>query len=69
MRLFGEFMSGSMISLAMSHGGGGMGVGRKVVEFCDSIVRALWHRFSPYKEDVADQGAIWFLRKVRHIQH
>jgi len=69
MRLLGEFMSGSMISLAMSDGGRGMGMGREVVEFCDSIVRALWHRLSPYKEDVASQGAIWFCVKRAYIQH
>jgi hypothetical protein len=32
-----------MISLAVGDGGGRVGVGRKVVEFCGSIVRALWH--------------------------
>jgi len=63
MRLLGEFMSGSMISLAMSDGSRGMGVGGEVVEFCDSIVRALWHRLSPYKEGVAIKGAIWFCAK------
>jgi hypothetical protein len=36
-----------MISLAVSRGGHGMGVGRKVMEFCGSIVRALWHGNSP----------------------
>jgi hypothetical protein len=35
-------MSGEMISFAVSGGGGNVGVGRKVVKFCGSIVRALW---------------------------
>jgi hypothetical protein len=41
MRLLGEFVSGSMICLAVRHGGGGVGVGGQVVELCESIVRAL----------------------------
>ena len=36
-----------MISLAVSRGGRGVGVGRKVMEFCGSIVRALWHDVFP----------------------
>ena len=36
-----------MISLAVSCGGRGVGMGRKVMEFCCSIVRALWHDVSP----------------------
>jgi hypothetical protein len=32
-----------MISFAVRGGGGCVGVGRKVVEFCDSIMWALWH--------------------------
>jgi hypothetical protein len=40
--LSGQFMSGEMISFAVSGGGGHVGVGRKVVKFCGSIVRALW---------------------------
>jgi hypothetical protein len=32
-----------MIPLAVGDGSGGVGVGRKVMELCDSIVRALWH--------------------------
>jgi hypothetical protein len=31
----------------VSRGGRGVGVGRKVMEFCGSIVRALWHGVSP----------------------
>jgi hypothetical protein len=41
-RLSGEFMSGKMISFAMSGGGGNVGLGRRVVKFCGSIVSALW---------------------------
>jgi hypothetical protein len=40
--LSGQFMSGEMISFAVSGGGGNVGVGRKVVKFCGSIVSALW---------------------------
>jgi hypothetical protein len=32
-----------MIPLAVGDGSGGVGVGRKVMELCDSIVRDLWH--------------------------
>jgi hypothetical protein len=41
-RLSGQFVSGEMISFAMSGGGGSMSVGRKIVKFCGSIVSALW---------------------------
>jgi hypothetical protein len=41
--LFGQFVSGQMISFAMGYGGGFMGVGRKVVQFCGLIVSTLWH--------------------------
>lgn len=41
--LLAEFVSGQVISLAVSDGSGGVGVGRKVMEFCNSIVRALGH--------------------------
>src|ERR1700686_4901246 len=36
-----------MISLAVSCGGRSVGMGSKVMEFCGSIVRALWHDLSP----------------------
>jgi hypothetical protein len=36
-----------MVSLAVSCGGRGVGMGSKVMEFCGSIVRALWHDLSP----------------------
>ncbi len=36
-------MSGQVISFAMSDRGGSVGVGGEVVEFCESIVRALGH--------------------------
>jgi hypothetical protein len=45
-RLFAEFVSGEMISLAVSGRGCSVGVGRKVMEFCGSIVHALWHDVS-----------------------
>jgi hypothetical protein len=45
--LSGQFMSREMISFAVSGGGGKMGVGRKVVKFCGSIVSALWQCVPP----------------------
>ena len=39
--LSGEFMSGEMVSFAVSGGGGNVGVRRKVVKFCGSIVSTL----------------------------
>jgi hypothetical protein len=42
-RLFGQFVSGEMVSFSVSGCGGTVGVGRKVMKFRDSIVRALWH--------------------------
>ena len=42
MRLSGQFVSGEMISFAVSGGGGSMSVGRKIMKFCGSIVNALW---------------------------
>jgi len=38
-RLFAEFMGGQMIPLAVGDGGVGVGMGRKVMELCDSSVR------------------------------
>ena len=43
MRLLGKFVSGQVISFAVSSGRSGMGVGRKVVKFCGAVVCALWH--------------------------
>jgi hypothetical protein len=51
-RLFAEFVSRQMIPLAVSRGGRGVGVGREVMEFCSSIVRALWHGVPPAILDV-----------------
>jgi hypothetical protein len=45
--LLGEFVSGEMVSLAMSGGGGVVGVSRKVMKFCSSIMRALRHLVLP----------------------
>ena len=43
MSLYGQFVSGEMISFAVSGGGGGsMSAGRKIMKFCGSIVNALW---------------------------
>jgi hypothetical protein len=42
-RLFGEFVRGQVISLTVRDSSGGVGVGRQVMKFCDSIVRTLWH--------------------------
>jgi hypothetical protein len=42
-RLLAEFVRGEVISLAVGHGCGGVGVGRKVVVLRGSIMRALWH--------------------------
>ena len=39
-RLFAEFVSGQMIALAVGGGRSRVGVGRKMVEFCCSIVGA-----------------------------
>lgn len=44
MRLLGEFVGGEMISFAVRSGCGGVGVGRKVVEFGCPVMCALWHR-------------------------
>ncbi len=38
-RLFAEFMGGQMVPLAVGDGGVGVGMGRKVMELCDSVVR------------------------------
>jgi hypothetical protein len=43
MCLFSEFVGAEMVSLTVCDRGGGVGMGRKIVEFGDSIVRALWH--------------------------
>jgi hypothetical protein len=39
----GQFMSGQMISFSVGGCGGGVAVSGEIVEFCDSIVRALGH--------------------------
>src|SRR5260370_35919715 len=45
-RLSAEFASGQMSSLVVGNGRGGVGMGRKVVELCDPVVRARWHDLS-----------------------
>ena len=47
MRFFGEFVRGHVISFAVRDSSRGMGMGSKVVELCDSIVRTLWHGVLP----------------------
>ena len=42
-RLLAEFVSAEVVSFAVSDGGCVVGVGRKVMELCESIVLALWH--------------------------
>ena len=42
-RLFGQFVSGEMVSFSVRGCGGAVGVGRKVMKFRSSIVRALRH--------------------------
>jgi hypothetical protein len=44
-RLPAEFVSGEVILLVMGDGRDRVGVGSKVVQLCDSIVRTLWHSF------------------------
>jgi hypothetical protein len=44
-RFSGEFVSAEMISFIVRNSCGCVGVGSKVVQFGDSIVRALWHGF------------------------
>jgi len=41
--LFGEFVSRHVVSLAVGNRRSGVGVGSKVMQFCDSIMCALWH--------------------------
>jgi hypothetical protein len=50
MRLHGQFMSSEMVAFAMGGRGGRVRVGSKVMQFCDPIMRTLWHRFSPLYE-------------------
>jgi hypothetical protein len=42
-RLPGKFVSGFVISLAVSCGSRLVGVRRKVMELCGPVVRTLWH--------------------------
>jgi hypothetical protein len=36
-----------VVSLVVGDGGGSVGMGSKVVQFCHSIMCALWHEGSP----------------------
>jgi hypothetical protein len=38
-----KFVSGKMIPFAVGCCGGGVGVCRKIVQFCSSLVCTLWH--------------------------
>src|SRR5271166_4998203 len=51
-RLFAQFVTAQMVSLAMGNRGRGVGVCRKIVELCDSIVRTLWHGGPPRRLQV-----------------
>ena len=42
-RLLGQLMSSKVVSFAVGGCRGKMGMGSKVMQFGDSIVRALWH--------------------------
>jgi hypothetical protein len=42
-RLLAEFMTGQVISFAVGDGSGVVGVGCKIMEFCESMVGALGH--------------------------
>ncbi len=66
MRLFGEFVRGHVICFTVRDSGRGMGVGSKVVEFCDSIVRTLWHGVLLNRLDDRgrSQGAIRFAQRA-----
>jgi hypothetical protein len=46
-RLFGEFVGREVVSLVVCDCGGSVGMGSKVVQFCHSIMCALWHEVSP----------------------
>ena len=52
--LFGEFVSGEVVSLAVSSGGGAVGVRRKVMKFCNSIMRALISRSIRVAKEMTD---------------
>jgi hypothetical protein len=45
--LFGEFVRGQVISFTVRDRSRSVGMGRKVVEFCDPIVDTLWHGVLP----------------------
>jgi hypothetical protein len=62
LRLLAEFVGGQMISLVVGYGRSGVGVGRKVVEFCCSIVGALWH--SVLRSGCCSLDVVGVLREV-----
>jgi hypothetical protein len=58
-RLFGEFVSGQVIFFTMRDRGCLVSMCCKIVEFRESIVRALWHRIllPDYMADLRDDSA------------
>jgi len=46
--LLGKLVSAEVVAFAVSDGGGAVGVGCKVVKFCDSKMWARWHSTSVY---------------------
>ncbi|MGA7687142.1 MAG: hypothetical protein WCC32_07570 [Terriglobales bacterium] len=59
-RLFAEVVSSQMICFAMGDRCGSVGVGRKVVELCDSIVGTRWHGRSPNRQMLSGRGQFSF---------
>jgi hypothetical protein len=62
--LFRKFVSGEMISFAVSSGGGAVGVRRKVMKLCSSIVRTLWHLVLPVSLDAFMDVTGWITKRV-----
>jgi hypothetical protein len=50
MRLLAQLMRREMISFAVRGGRRGVGVGSQIVQFCDSIMRALWHSILLFRQ-------------------
>jgi hypothetical protein len=47
-----------MIFLTVGDSGCRVGVGREVVKFCESIVRALWHGYSSKADGVIYRASV-----------
>jgi hypothetical protein len=67
LRLFGEFVGCQVISLAMGGRGRGVGVGREIVQFSESIVRALWHDVLLWKSTRSKTVAAVFVSSSRSL--